>query len=162
MQNKNFCTVLQNREKHAPASLIFFCFLSILLSPRVPKLTSLMHDLIARRCGGFWPQPTTPSIKYGTVAFKAMLNVPDTWGERGREQDVQFVQVRRGRETLWSCWGECFKFQIITLGLGVIMADLCLTDVHVCASVFKLILEKKYWMLCAMLATSHLYVLPWD
>lgn len=26
MQNKNFCTVLQNREKHAPASLIFFLF----------------------------------------------------------------------------------------------------------------------------------------
>lgn len=85
MQNKNFCTVLQNREKHAPASLIFLCFLSILLGPRVPKLTSLMHDLIARRCGGFWPQPTTPSIKYGTVAFKAMLNVADTWG-RERER----------------------------------------------------------------------------
>lgn len=122
--------------------LIFFCFLSFLLGPRVPKLTSLMHDLIARRCGGFWPQPTTPSIKYGTVAFKAMLNVPDTWGrERGGRAGRAVCAGEERGERL--CWGQCFKFQIITLGLGVITADLCLTDVRVCASVFKLILEKN-------------------
>lgn len=146
MQNQTFCTAFQPREKHSLASLIFFCFLPILLGPAVPKLPSLMHDLIGRHCGGFWPQPTTPSIKYGTVAFKAMLNVPDTW-ERGREGErracslCRWGEERRG--TLWDCWGECFKFQIITLRLGIITADLCLTDAYVCTSVFRFTLGKK-------------------
>lgn len=138
MQNINFCTAFQPREKHAPASLIFFGFLSILFGPRVPKLTSLMHDLIVRRCGGFWPRPTTPSIKYGTVVFKAMLNVPDTWWERGRVGCAVCADEER-RGTLCNCWDKCFEFQIITLR----PADLSLTDVHVCTSVFRFILEKK-------------------
>lgn len=128
------------RNMHRPPSS-FSVFFSILLGPRVPKLTSLMHDLIVRRCGGFWPQPTRPSIKYGTVAFKAMLNVPDTRGGGRGGRAVCAGEERR--EILWICWGECFKFQIITLRLGAIIADLCLTDVHVCTSVFRLFLEKK-------------------
>lgn len=157
MQNKNFCTAFQPGEKHALASLIFFCFLSILLGLRVPKLTSLMHDLIVRHCGGFWPQPTTPSIKYGTVAFKAMLNVPDTLrvgvGVGGKGRALYAGEVKRG--TLWNCWGECFKYQIITVRLRVIVADLCLTDVHVCTSVFRFFSRKKKAIWCNVLHWQH-------
>lgn len=124
--------------RHPPSS--FFCFLSILLGSHVPKLTSLMHDLIVKRCGEFWPQPTTPSIKYGTVTFKAMLNVPDTWGEgKGRLCGIVGVNVLNFR----------------SLGPGVIMAAWCLTHVHVYTSLFRFI-SRKY----LKLATSHLYILP--
>jgi len=57
-----------------------------------------MHEPIARHCAGVQPQPTKCSIKYGGMAFKAMLNAPDM-GERERERAGRAAIVRsEGRE----------------------------------------------------------------
>lgn len=118
------------RKTHASPSSSFLYFFSILLllRPLVPKLTSLMHEPIATHCGGIQHQPTTCSIKYGGVAFKAMLNAPDMGREEGeREQDVQLLSEswgkrgwgahERGERLRGNCWEEYCNFQIITLPL---------------------------------------------
>lgn len=94
LNNNGFYTVHQNREKTMLAPSSFYIFFPSSSGPR-PKLTSLMHEPIARHCGGIQHQPTTCSIKYGGMAFKAMLNAPDM----GRERAGRAAFVRKGEES---------------------------------------------------------------
>jgi len=71
---------------------MFYTFSPSLSSAR-PKLTSLIHEAFAKHCGGLQHQPTKCSIKYGGMAFKAMLNAPDI----GRERGECAAFVRRGK-----------------------------------------------------------------
>ena len=123
LNNNDFYTVHQNRERNTrrPPSSFIFSFHPPPPAP-VPKLTSLMHEPIARHCGGIQHQPTTCSIKYGGMAFKAMLNAPDM-GER-ESRTCSFCQKggsERGAhergEAERNCWEEYCNFQIITLPL---------------------------------------------
>lgn len=102
--NDDFYTVHQKLEKHTPPPPLSY-FSSHLPPAPVPKLTSLMHDPIAWHCGGIQHQPTTCSIKYGGMAFKAMLNAPDM-GERERERAGRAAFVRKVGVGGWGGGGK--------------------------------------------------------
>ena len=99
MQNNSELLCSPPKQRGTSASLLLSFMFSF--HPPRARTASLMHDPIARHCGGIQHQPTTRSIKYGGMAFKVMLNAPDTGGrasEPGRERAGHAAFVRKMEE----------------------------------------------------------------
>ena len=105
MQNNSELLCSPPKQRGTSASLLLSFMFSF--HPPRARTASLMHDPIARHCGGIQHQPTTRSIKYGGMAFKVMLNAPDTGGGRasqGEREQAMRLSSEKWRRQVRSTW----------------------------------------------------------